>query len=92
MGPIPLLNYRKTDRNGFPAGDSRPARWPTEVAVGWMFPHDWENRMLYYPYHKLRYSRCLSKKFTFLLRLQLLKICFRSKQFCSIIPQLTCRR
>ena len=24
MGPIPLLNSRKTDRNGFLAGDSRP--------------------------------------------------------------------
>ena len=30
--PIPLLNSRKTDRNGFLAGDSRPGRWPTEVA------------------------------------------------------------
>ena len=26
MGPIPLLNSRKTDRNGFLAGDSRPGR------------------------------------------------------------------
>ena len=32
--------------------------------------NDCENSMLYYPYHKLRYSRCLSTKFTFLLRLQ----------------------
>ena len=54
--------------------------------------NDCDNSMLYYPYHKLRYSTCLSKKFTFLIRLQSLKICFRSKQFCSIIPQLTCRR
>ena len=54
--------------------------------------NDCKNSMLYYPYHKLRYSRCLSTKFTFLLRLQSHKICFRSKQLCSIIPQLTCRR
>ena len=54
--------------------------------------NDCENSMLYYPYHMLRYSRYLSTKFTFLLRLQSLKICFRSKQFCSIIPQLTRRR
>ena len=37
-------------------------------------------------------SGSASLKFTFLLRLQSLKICFRSKQFCSIVPQLTCRR
>ena len=34
MGPIPLLSGRKTDRNGFLAGDSRPGRWPKEVAFG----------------------------------------------------------
>ena len=48
---------RETSRNGFDTGDSRAARWTTEVMLGRLSPLKCEYCILFDWYHSLRYSR-----------------------------------